>query len=118
MKYMLSSSDIKLSVNSSLDKKIIKSAFSNVLVSSLLLVIVIMIISKLCSTVPAILYTYIAVLAFSLVNANYIRKEYNSQKLGAMDQDFGSMTANAATPDKKPISEVTPEEMLHEILYS
>jgi hypothetical protein len=67
--------------------------------------------------VPAILYTYIAVLAFSLINANYIRKEYNSQKLGAMDQDFGSMTANA-TANSPEVSSVSPEEMLNEILYS
>lgn len=87
----LSISDIKLSIFSSLEKKIVTSVFSNILVSSMIITIIMLIIFSINSEnlLSSTLYGYIAMLSYSLMSAALLRKEYS--KNNSMDSDFSKM---------------------------
>ncbi len=92
----LSSSDIKLSFNSSLDKPIIRSLFSNAVVSSAALVLLLLFIFSINDPFPSFIYGYATTLVFSLISANYIRKDYDTIK-GSMSSDFKSLMTSAGS---------------------
>jgi len=93
----LSVSDIKLSLFSTLEKKIVTSVFSNVLVSSIIFTLIMLFIFTVNSEnmTSSILYGYLATLTFSLISSSIIRKEYT--KANSMSSDFSSMM-NSVTP--------------------
>ena len=93
----LSVSDMKLSLFSSMEKKIVTSVFSNVLFSSLLLTLFLLFIFYINSDnlFSSVLYGYIATLGFSLASAYMIRKEYT--KSNSMNSDFSNMMSSVNT---------------------
>jgi xanthine/uracil permease len=93
----LAMSDIKLSLFSSLEKKIITSVFGNVIVSSLLITLMMLFIFHLNSdnVFSSIFYGFIISLGYTLASASLIRKEYS--KNNSMDSDFSSMMNSVNT---------------------
>jgi hypothetical protein len=93
----LSQSDLKLALHGGLDRKIVKSIFSNILISSVVLLILILFIFKVNKDnyFSTFVYGYMAVVAYSLVSAKYIKDDFCSKKTNGINKDFESLMSNA-----------------------
>lgn len=93
----LSQSDLKLALHGGLDRKIVKSVFSNILISSAVLLILILFIFKVNKDnyFSTFVYGYMAVVAYSLVSAKYIKDDFCSKKTNGINKDFESLMSNA-----------------------
>ncbi len=93
----LSVSDVKLSVFSQMQTKFISGIFSNVLLSSLVLTLVMLVIFSINSdnAISSLVYGYVAVLAYSLMSAHSVRSEYS--KTNSLDSDFSKMMSSVNT---------------------
>lgn len=93
----LSQSDLKLALHGGLDRKIVKSIFSNILISSAVLLILILFIFKVNKDnyFSTFVYGYMAVVAYSLVSAKYIKDDFCSKKTNGINKDFESLMSNA-----------------------
>lgn len=112
----LSVSDIKLSLFSSLEKKIVTSVFSNVLISSIIFTLLMLFIFTINSDnlTSSIFYGYLATLTFSLVSSSIIRKEYT--KDNSMNSDFSSMM-NSVTPGPVISGKAEPDDDFAELAH-
>ena len=93
----LSKNDISLSLNEFSEKNIFKSIFSNVLVSSAILLIIILFIFRVnsCNIISTFVYGYIFTLGFSLIGAYYIKKEFSCKEKSGLNEDFKTLMENA-----------------------
>lgn len=95
----LSQSDINLSISSAVDRKIIKSVFSNILISSAVLVLILIFIFNINgkSWVSTFLYGYLTVISFNLINAKYIKDGYENRNTSGINRDFENLMNNATS---------------------
>ncbi len=93
----LSQSDIRLALHDGLDRKVVKSIFSNILISSAVLLVLVLFIFKVNkeSYVSTFIYGYMAVVSFSLLNAKYIKDDFCSKKTTGINRDFESLMSSA-----------------------
>lgn len=95
----LSQSDINLSISSAVDRKIIKSIFSNILISSAVLLIILIFIfnTNEKSWVSTFVYGYLTVVTFNLINAKYIKEDYVKKNTSGINRDFENLMNNATS---------------------
>jgi c-di-AMP phosphodiesterase-like protein len=95
----LSQSDINLSISSAVDRKIIKSIFSNILISSAVLLIILIFIfnTNEKSWVSTFVYGYLTVITFNLINAKYIKDDYIKKNTSGINRDFENLMNNATS---------------------
>lgn len=95
----LSHKDLQLSFNSITDTKFIRNVFSNFLISSILLVLILIVIFNVNygNSVSTFLYGYGAVIFYNILTAKYIKEDYEKKNEKFIDSDFGNITRNAGT---------------------
>ncbi len=95
----LSQSDINLSISSAVDRKIIKGVFSNILISSAVLLIILIFIfnTNSKSWISTFVYGYLTVISFNLINAKYIKDEYVKRNTSGINRDFENLMNNATS---------------------
>jgi hypothetical protein len=93
----LSHKDLQISFNSITDTKLIRKIFSNFLISSAILVLLLILIFNVNygNYVSTFLYGYGAVIFYNIITAKYIKEDYAKKNESFLDNDFGSMTRNA-----------------------
>jgi hypothetical protein len=95
----LSQSDINLSISSAVDRKIIKGIFSNILISSAVLLIILIFIfnTNAKSWISTFVYGYLTVISFNLINAKYIKDEYVKKNTSGINRDFENLMNDATS---------------------
>jgi len=93
----LSKNDIALNFSEYTEKKIFKSVFSNILLSSAILLLILLFVFRInkCHITSTFVYGYIITLGFNLISANYIKKEYCNKEKTGLNEDFRQLMHNA-----------------------
>jgi len=98
----LSHNDLKLAIVGGMDKKIVRSIFSNILISSAVLVLILLLIFRVNNTsaVSTFLYSYIAAVSYNLLSSKYFKEEFESKNVRRVDKDFENLMSDTM---KNPI---------------